>query len=113
VTRLSPLEELREVFGLTEGPTVTAQVLTTPSSVSVSQARQVARAVRVRPVIRDLAAVLARELSNEYQAAGLRPADYANDEEVARMLADRVCRALEDHPGAFAKYLAAYLSMSG
>ena len=71
------VDELAAVFGLNEGPIPTGVVMTTPSSITREQAVQLAKSCRIRPIIRDLGALAAREMANELTAANLRPAKEA------------------------------------
>lgn len=107
-------DELRHALGLQEGPVDTGTVLTTPSSVTKAQAVHSAKNCALRGVLRDIGAVAVRELANELGVAGLRPADYSEHEEVARVLKDRVLRALtDDTDGEFARSVREHLRMRG
>lgn len=107
-------DELRNVFGLQEGPIGTGTVLLTPSTVLKAQAIDIARRCPLRGVLRDLGAVAAREVANEMQASGLRPADYADHREIADIVLERIAKMLLDDTGSeFAASVRDHLRVRG
>ena len=88
-------DQLRHALGLQEGPVDTGTVLTTPNTLVKAQAVRVARSCALRSVLRDLGAVVAREMGSELSASGLRPADFADHPEVAKVLKERVLKAVK------------------
>lgn len=106
-------EDLRGVFGLTEGPVATGSVSITPSTISREQVLHLAKTCPLDPIIRDLGAVVARELANELSAANLRPADYAEFAELGPIVRDRVIKVLLKNPNDFLGSVAQHLRMRG
>jgi hypothetical protein len=114
----TPADELRRVFGLplpkTEGiATTTGQVLTLPSGVSREQAYRCVKEYPLEGVLRDLATVAARDLADEMSQAGLRASDYADEEGLPKLLADRIIEELKAAPEVFEQTVRDQLKMRG
>jgi len=106
-------DELQDAFGLFEGPIDTGTVLLTPSSVLRAQAVDIAKRCPLKGVLRDLGALAAGAISLEMEASGLRVADYADQNEVAGILLERVSQLLLDEEGEFARSVRDHLRLRG
>jgi hypothetical protein len=107
------IDQLAEVFGLTEGPVSTGVVLNTPGSITRAQAVALAKECRIEPLIRDLGALAAGEMANEMSAANLRAADFAEQDEIGSILRDRIVKQLLDAPESFYRALGEHLRARG
>ena len=107
------VDELASVFGLSEGPIPTGVVMNTPSSITRQQAVQLAKDCRIQPIVRDLGALAAREMANEMTAANLRPADFAEHDEIGTILRDRIVKQLLGKPDEFFRALGEHLRARG
>lgn len=85
-------KQLEDVFGGggQMAPGGTAAVLVTPSGISMELAAQAVRKMSMDRVFRDIGAIAAREVANELESQGLRPADYANLEDLPRVVGKRI-----------------------
>ena|ERR1700677_4474568 len=108
---MSVKEDLDAVFS--ESMTTTAQVINLPSGISKQQAQDIIKALPLKIVMRDLGAVLAREIGNELMAHALRPADFSSLPDLAKMVAARVAEALAKNPEEFSESLLDLLRMKG
>lgn len=108
-------EDLAQVFGgnMTPVGTNTAVVLNTPSGLTKEQAMILVTQTPMGPVLRDLGAVVARELGNELLAHGMRPADFALLPDLPKVVTDRIMKELSEYPEEFSRALIQYLSMKG
>lgn len=93
--------------------TTTARVLVTPSEMAKKKAAQAIGKFPIEPIIRDLAAICARELANEWEGMGLRAADHADIPDVAKKVVKRLIDALAEIPEDFAVPLGEYLRLRG
>lgn len=107
------VDQLNDVFGLSEGPVSTAVVLNTPGSILRAQAIVLAKECRVAPLTRDLGALAAAEMANEMMASNVRPADFADQEEIGKILRDRIIRELIERPENFYRALGEHLRSRG
>ena len=110
---MKALDQLASALGLNEGPVSTGVVLTTPGSITRAQAVTLAKDCRIDPLLRDLGALAAAEMANEMSAANLRPADFADHEEIGMILRDRLIKQLLDKPDSFYRALGEHLRARG
>jgi hypothetical protein len=111
--RKEALEDLSRVFGRPVVEVHTAVASVTPSSVSHAQARDVAKRCVLDGVLRDLGAIAARVVADELEASGLRAADYAQFDDVATIMQERIVKELQANPRKFSMALAEFLQMRG
>lgn len=102
--------QLEDVFGGggQVAPGGTGAVLTRPSGIDLEIATQVLRQVALDSIDRDLGAVAAREVANELERHGLKPADFAHLPDFPPIVAQRIVSRLvksEEFARAFRKYL--------
>jgi hypothetical protein len=111
----SPLEYLRAVFPAPkeENLTATAQVMNLPSGVTRELASQAIDQIDLDLILRDLGALVAREIANELDAMALRPADYAHLPDLPQLMARKVAKALSAVPEVFAAALIEQLKLRG
>ena len=85
-------QQLEDVFGTGAqvAPGGTGAVLVRPSKLSMDLAGQVVREMPLDGLYRDLGVVAARLVANELESRGLRPADYANLQELPQVVARRI-----------------------
>jgi hypothetical protein len=109
------IEELKTILATKQEATMTTtgQVLITPSSINKMLARNIAKELPLVPVFKDLGAVVARVLGDELLARGMRPADYADLDEMPEMLAQMVAQELSRIPEEFISSLMIHLKMKG
>jgi hypothetical protein len=89
------LTQLESVFG--EG-VVTGLSMIRPSPISKEQAAQAVKDFQLGPVLRDLGIVCAREIANELEGMGLRPADYLGMSDLVPTVIARLADALSGSP---------------
>ena len=106
----SVTDDLLAVFGES---TNTAQVINLPSGITKQQAQDIIKALPLKIVMRDLGAVLAREIGNELMAHALRPADFSNLPDLSKMVSARVSEVLAKNPEEFAESLLDFLKLKG
>lgn len=104
-------QQLHQVFG--ESLTTTGRVLITPSDVLRKQAQGCIERCSVEHILEDLAQVTADEVGDELHAAGLRPADFADMEELPAIVSRRLIAALQTPPADFVKNLRETLRLKG
>lgn len=85
-------DQLMEVFGGggQVAPGGTAAILVRPSTIDMELAAQVVKRTSMDRVCRDLGAVAAREVADELQRQGLKPADFATLEDLPQVVAKRI-----------------------
>lgn len=105
--------KLTEIFApVGAGPAGTGTVLTSPSSIDADIAKMVAKELDLDQVLNDIGVVAARQLADELEKRTLRPADYADIDELAATLARRLARNLEGSE-VFARALKKHLNLRG
>ncbi len=85
-------KQLEDVFGAggQMAPGGTAAVLNRPSGISMELAVQAVRKMPMDRIFRDIGAIVAREIADELESQGLRPADFATLDELPRVVGKRV-----------------------
>jgi hypothetical protein len=115
--RIQALKELQEILApQTEGAvavTTTAKVLNMPSSATVAIAQRVVEDLPLQPILYDLGAVCARVIGDELLSRALRPADYADLEELPHELCEILAKTLAQVPEDFVHALVEHLKMRG
>ena len=111
----SAVEDLKAVFGepQEEGYTTTAKVLTLPAGVTRDLASQAIEQLDLSVIMRDIAAVVAREIATELQTMALRPADYTDLPDMPQMVAARVAGELAAAPPEFVQTLIEHIKLRG
>ena len=94
------------------GPEGTGAVSTRPSTLDAKIAEQTAQDLDLRPIFRDLGVVAAREMADALQVLPLRPADYADQEGLAELVAKRLAEELASSE-TFRTYFIKHLRMRG
>lgn len=84
--------QLEDVFGGggQVAPGGTGAVMVRPSTISMELAAQAVRQMPMDRAFRDIGAILAREVADELERQGLRPADYANLDDLSQVVGRRV-----------------------
>jgi len=115
--RIQTLKELQQILTpQTEGAvavTTTAKVMTMPSSATMAMAQRVVEDLPLRPIMRDLGVVCSRVIGDELEARALRPADYADLEELPRELCTLLAKTIAQVPEEFVFALVEHLKMRG
>lgn len=85
-------DQLTEIFGgnMNVAPGGTGAVLTTPSTLSMELAQQVLKAMPLDALYREMGSAAAQHLADELEAKGLRAADYAQLEDLPKVVAKRL-----------------------
>lgn len=116
--RIHTLRELQQILSppQTEGAvavTTTARVLNMPSSATVAIAQRVVEDLPLQPIMHDLGVVCARVIGDELLARALRPADYADLEELPHELCELIAKTVAQVPEDFVFALVEHLKMRG
>lgn len=108
-------EELAAILGTptNEGYTTTSKVLTLPSGVTKELATQAIEQLDLTQVLKDIGAIVAREIANELEAMNLRPADYVALPDMPQMVASMVAGELASAPEEFVQALIEQLKLRG
>lgn len=107
------LDTLEEIFGLDEVKTTTSRVLTAPSGITNGLVTDMLGEFELKPIMRDLGFIVAREIADQIEAMALRPADYAQLPDLAITVAQRLMHALALDDETFATSLVDNLKMRG
>lgn len=112
---MTAISELRKAMGLKPKlqEVSTGMAMTNPTSISLEIAAAAIQEVDINPMIRDLGAIVGRELADELERLGMRPADYAGLPNNAEVMALKIASALVQMPDAFANALAETLRGRG
>ena len=112
--RIHTLKELERIL-LPEGAgvTTTSRVMITPSSATVAIAQRVVEDLPLGEVMRDLGVICARVLAGELESRALRPADYADLEELPNELCEMLAKTIAQVPEDFVVSLVEHLKMRG
>jgi hypothetical protein len=111
----SAVDDLKSVFEVpkTEGYTTTGKVMILPSGVTKDVAAQAIEQIDLEPILRDIGIIVAREIADELQRMGLRPADYVDLPDMGHMVAARVGSEVSLCPPPFLAALMSHLRMRG
>lgn len=107
------IKDLEAVFGLNEIKTTTGFVMVQPSSISHELVLKVVKEFPLDTIMKDLGVVVARELANYIEAMAMRPADYAEVEDLGTVVGDRIMQALGKDSQIFTDALRAQLRVRG
>ena len=106
-------EQAAGARALPEHLQVAGRVMIMPSRMTTDQAETLVSKMSLAPVMRDVASVAAREVTNVLLLHGLRPADYADLPELPTMVAKKLVDTLNGVPEEFSNTLADTIRMLG
>jgi hypothetical protein len=114
------LKEIKDLFEY-YGPSATAYgrhgttslTLLAPTTMTVESAKKVIQDMDMDPIVKDLAAIMAREISTTLLQANLRPATYAHMQELPVLMQKKLQAALKEAQDVFAENLAKHIRLHG
>lgn len=102
------LDGLKAVF-----ETNTAAVMIAPNKITKDVVAKIVKEFALDYVMRDFGTIAARELANQIETRGLRPADYADLADLAETMSERLMQELGKDPEAFNNAFISQLRIRG
>lgn len=107
------LELLKKYFPVEHVVASTANTLITPSSLTKELAKELVDKLPVEPVLRSIAATLAKSVGNHLLTSALRPADYQDLRDLPDALIEKIIEELAKKPDLFFKTFQDTLKLQG